>query len=93
MSTVLGALSRSPSFTISENVSRVSDVMDGPVNVGEATVVLDSVMVGPAVCDHKYVISSPFGSNEPVPSSVTSICSLGAFSYTHLTLPTKLVVS
>ena len=80
MLTVSAVLLKSPSFTTSENVSRVSAVMDGPVNVGFCAVASDSVIVGPAVCVHEYVMVSPFGSNEPLPSSVTSICSLGVWS-------------
>ena len=68
---------RNPSSTVSENVSGVSAVTDGPVNVGEIADVSESTTASPSVCNHVYVRSSPFGSNEPLPSSVTSICSLG----------------
>ena len=71
---------RNPSSTVSENVSGVSAVTDGPLNVGLTVFAPVSVTGSPPVCTHEYVRSSPFGSNEPLPSSVTCICSSGVWS-------------
>ena len=47
----------------------MADVTSGAVNVGDDTVVLESMM--PPGADHKYVRVSPSGSDEPEPFNVT----------------------
>ena len=63
-----------PSLTISEKVRTVSVVTDGVVKVGDSAVVDDSEI--PAGAVQRKVSVSPFGSDEPEPSSITGDDSL-----------------
>ena len=63
---------REPSLDVRRNVNVVSSVTSGAGNVGDAALASLSVTVGPAVCVHEYVTSSPSGSL-PEPASVTVV--------------------
>src|SRR5204863_4133568 len=69
--TVAGLLLAVPSLTTSWNVSVAA--LDGAVNVGCTTVLLDNVTAVPPVWVHWYVSDLPPGSLLPDPFSVTEL--------------------